>query len=428
LPFLLVGNDVRVNAANKLALWLNQLSTCSAIGIIGDLNSYAFENPIKTLEAAGYINLEGTNTYSYVFDGNMGTLDYALANSFLNQRVTTANVWHVNADEADALDYNLDFGRSAAIFDGSVPYRYSDHDPLLFGVNLQCNQTRAPSNAPTSVPTELPITNPTGTPTTSPTQSPMSVATLTPTIIPTIAVTQVPTSFPSQDLIISEYIEGTSNNKALEFCNPSSVAVNLATENYVVQIYNNNNTTPTNTIALVGTVPSGESFVLSHSSAVSAIISVANQTSGSVSYNGDDVVVLRKGGANGSVVDSIGRIGNQPNVLFDITLRKKSCDLRDTVTSDAFDRTILYDSFPVDTFTNLRTCPLSCSLLTSVPTPVPISQPTNAPSVLLPPNITSVPTVSSTLAPTTSQTAVPTVAPTDEIVSHLVVLCQVLSE
>jgi uncharacterized protein len=130
-----------VNAANQLTLWLNQINTCNAIGIIGDLNSYAYEGPIQTLQTAGYVNLEGPNAYSYVFDGIIGTLDYALANSFLNHRVTVAKVWHVNADEADALDYNLDFGRSAAIFDGSVPYRYSDHDPILFGINLLCNLT-----------------------------------------------------------------------------------------------------------------------------------------------------------------------------------------------------------------------------------------------------------------------------------------------
>ena len=146
------GNDVRVNAATELASWLSQDSTCNAIGIIGDLNSYASEGPILALEAAGYINLEGPNAYSYVFDGNMGTLDYALANSFLNSRVTGAEVWHVNSDEADALDYR----GSDTIFDGSVPFRYSDHDPLLVGLNLGCDVTNAPAVVPTGSPTGTP--------------------------------------------------------------------------------------------------------------------------------------------------------------------------------------------------------------------------------------------------------------------------------
>ena len=76
---------------------------------MGDLNSYAYEAPIKAIEAAGYVNLEGSNAYSYVFDATMGTLDYVMANPSLNARVTGNGVWHVNADEADALDFNLDF-------------------------------------------------------------------------------------------------------------------------------------------------------------------------------------------------------------------------------------------------------------------------------------------------------------------------------
>src|SRR5262249_51084900 len=44
--------------------------------------------------------------------------------------------WHINSDEADALDYNTDFGRDPAIFDGNAPVRVSDHDPLLIGLNL----------------------------------------------------------------------------------------------------------------------------------------------------------------------------------------------------------------------------------------------------------------------------------------------------
>jgi predicted extracellular nuclease len=187
----------------------------------------------------------------------------------------------------------------------------------------------------------------------------------------------------AEDLVISEYVEGSSNNKALEFCNPSAAAVNLATDNFVIQLYKNNSTNPTFTISLTGSVPPGGSFVLAHSSAASAILSVADQTSSNLSYNGDDVVILRKGGASGTIVDSIGRIGSQPNNLADITLRKKSCDLRDIITSDVFDQTVLYDAFAVNTFTNLKICPTSCSSVTLVPTVPPIpgapSQPTNVP-------------------------------------------------
>ena len=137
LPHLDTGNAVRLNAANTLTSWLSSDTTCNAIGILGDLNSYANEAPIKAIEAAGYVNLEGSDAFSYVFDAIMGTLDYAMTNPSLTSRVTGAAAWHVNADEADALDYNLDFSRIATYFDGNVPFRYSDHGPILVGVNAQ---------------------------------------------------------------------------------------------------------------------------------------------------------------------------------------------------------------------------------------------------------------------------------------------------
>jgi len=74
--------------------------------------------------------------YSYVFDGQLGTLDYVLANSAFLTKVTGVSVWHINADEADALDYNLDFGKDPTYFDGTVPFRASDHDPIFVGIDL----------------------------------------------------------------------------------------------------------------------------------------------------------------------------------------------------------------------------------------------------------------------------------------------------
>lgn len=74
--------------------------------------------------------------HSYVFDGQTGTLDYAFAGASLLGQVSGVTEWHVNADEADAIDYNLDFGRDAAIFDGDSPARNSDHDPVVVGLAL----------------------------------------------------------------------------------------------------------------------------------------------------------------------------------------------------------------------------------------------------------------------------------------------------
>jgi hypothetical protein len=107
---------------------------------LGNLNAYGQEDPIQTLSANGYTNLVtyfgGAGVYSYVFDGQTGTLDYALANASLASQVTGATEWHINADEPDAFDYNLEFGRDAALFTADE-FRSSDHDPVVIGLALE---------------------------------------------------------------------------------------------------------------------------------------------------------------------------------------------------------------------------------------------------------------------------------------------------
>lgn len=137
-------NAVRTDAANALTSWLATDPTNSGdpdFLIVGDLNAYAQEDPIVAIESAGYTNLVeqfvGADAYSFVFDGQAGTLDYALANSSLTTQVTGVTEWQVNADEPDALDYNLDFGRNPSVFNGEDPFRNSDHDPIIIGLELE---------------------------------------------------------------------------------------------------------------------------------------------------------------------------------------------------------------------------------------------------------------------------------------------------
>lgn len=47
--------------------------------------------------------------------------------------------WHINADEPPVLDYNLEFDRDAALFDGVSPFRASDHDAVIIGLELNGN-------------------------------------------------------------------------------------------------------------------------------------------------------------------------------------------------------------------------------------------------------------------------------------------------
>jgi uncharacterized protein len=135
-------NGVRVVAAAELLRWLGTDPTGTGetdVLIVGDLNAYAREDPIRTLQAGGYTDLGGPSVYSYAFDGQWGTLDYALASQSLTSQLTGAVKWHINADEPNVLDYNTNFKSQAQQASLYAPdqFRTSDHDPVLVGMNLR---------------------------------------------------------------------------------------------------------------------------------------------------------------------------------------------------------------------------------------------------------------------------------------------------
>jgi predicted extracellular nuclease len=147
-------NGTREQAARALADFLAKDPVAGAdpdVLVIGDLNSYRNEDPIRALEAAGYVDLVerfgGEDAYGYLFDGQLGYLDHALANASLFRQVTGATEWHINADEVPLLDYNdavhdapgeAPFEResSARPLYAADPYRSSDHDPVVIGLDL----------------------------------------------------------------------------------------------------------------------------------------------------------------------------------------------------------------------------------------------------------------------------------------------------
>ena len=138
-------NVVRTNAAAALLAWLATDPTGTGetdVLLMGDLNSYAREDPITALEAGGYTNLiqkyGGQSAYGYVFDGQWGYLDHALVSASLVSQVRGAGDYHINADEPSVLDYNLDFksiGQQASLY-AADEFRMSDHDPVVVGLAL----------------------------------------------------------------------------------------------------------------------------------------------------------------------------------------------------------------------------------------------------------------------------------------------------
>lgn len=178
-------------------------------------------------------------------------------------------------------------------------------------------------------------------------------------LIAGLACTAGSAAFAATDLYISEYVEGSSNNKAVEFFNGTAAPIDLAAGGYKLQMYFNGGTTASLTINLSGTVPAGGTFVLAQASASAAILAKANQTNASSWFNGDDALVLVKGTA---VVDSIGQIGVDPGTEWgtllastaDNTLRRKSSVTGgDTNPFDAFDPALEWDGFAVDSFADL---------------------------------------------------------------------------
>ncbi len=154
-------NRTRVSMANALRDWLVSDPTGSSdpdFLIIGDLNAYLREDPVRALTepafglpgfppspAATYTALVPPAGYSYQFQGQFGYLDHALASASLRQQVTGTTIWHVNADEPLSMDYNTEWTTSIAknanqldvLYDDG-PFTSSDHDPVLVGLNLLC--------------------------------------------------------------------------------------------------------------------------------------------------------------------------------------------------------------------------------------------------------------------------------------------------
>ncbi len=138
-------NATRTRAAARIADWLATSPTgiaADGVLLIGDLNSYAKEDPLRVLESHGYTNLVarflGNAGYSYVFRGEAGNLDHALATAPLAARVKAVHAWHINADEPTALQAVPDYKTPAqrAAYYAPDAYRSSDHDPIVIDLAL----------------------------------------------------------------------------------------------------------------------------------------------------------------------------------------------------------------------------------------------------------------------------------------------------
>lgn len=138
-------NGTRTKAAEVEIAWLNSNPTgvdSDKILVIGDLNAYRNEDPITAFKNSGYTdiidNFSGDEAYGFVFDGEWGYLDHALASDSFLTNITNARDIHINSDESVLLDYNGEFkpdNYETELYSDSA-FRSSDHDPVLIGVRF----------------------------------------------------------------------------------------------------------------------------------------------------------------------------------------------------------------------------------------------------------------------------------------------------
>ncbi|MEZ4774362.1 MAG: lamin tail domain-containing protein [Bacteroidia bacterium] len=120
------------------------------------------------------------------------------------------------------------------------------------------------------------------------------------------------------DIFFSEYIEGSSNNKAVEIFNPSDSVVDLT--NYTIYRYGNGSPTPTDTFELSGTLAPGAVHISANNAADPAILAVADDSigfPGVITFNGDDAMAILNE-STGLLIDVIGEIGNDPGTNWPV--------------------------------------------------------------------------------------------------------------
>ena len=149
----------------------------------------------------------------------------------------------------------------------------------------------------------------------------------------------VPPGRPPAEVFISQYVEGTGNNKAVEIYNGTLSNLDLAAGNYVLQQYNNGSTTASVSISLSGELQPGTCLVVARPGfptnyAPNEAITQVPQllTNKYLTFNGDDVVVLRQGGAAGTIKDRVGQVGaNAVGALWNIYTKNRTLSRRQTL-------------------------------------------------------------------------------------------------
>ena len=185
------------------------------------------------------------------------------------------------------------------------------------------------------------------------------------------------------ELFFSEYVEGSSQNKAIEIYNPTNTSIDLG--DYKVERFSNGatNSAGGGVTILSGILAPGDAFVLTNGETDataqfgycdSALIALGDLAEPNGAYptpmhmNGNDALALTK---NGDIIDVFGKLGEDPGTAWsdptgtwwtnDHTLIRKPYILKGDINGlDSFDPSLEWDSLPENTWTNLGAHSCDC--------------------------------------------------------------------
>lgn len=181
-----------------------------------------------------------------------------------------------------------------------------------------------------------------------------------------IVITVDPVAPAADCLIISEYVEGSSNNKALEIYNCGTSDIDLTDYHYCLEQNDNDISTDgcSQSYDLSGSLAADETLVLCNNQSDSGIINSCDIQTGTMAFNGDDRIVLFEDGgtpngdydsATDTIIDVFGELGNRNNAYSGQTYDR--CDFTPWLGVGAFTVTNYYTELAEDTFSGLGVAP-----------------------------------------------------------------------